>query len=408
MVTGLSPQLSSTTQPPAGFNPACIDVFPDPCVVLDHLGFVIADNDPWRRLSADTGIHPGVGASLLDACAQFPSLQKFGSDLHHLLVGNSDFSIDCEYPIPSGNRTQWFNLIASPLPVGALVIQRDITRRKIAEETTHQLSQRQEDTETLRLRNLQLASLARSLKRSNDELDQYAYVTSHDLKAPLRGIANLSSWIEEDLGLLVTDHVRHQLDLLRGRVHRMEALIDGILAYSRVGRVAVRSERVDVGHLLKSVIDLLAPPPGFHIKIEGSMPALVAERIRIQQVFLNLISNAIKHHHHPERGQIIIRARDIGNCYEFSVTDDGPGIDPAYHHKIWMIFQTLRPRDQLEGTGVGLSLVRKIVEDQDGQIHLDSSPGHGSTFSFTWQKDIRSIRDPNIPPLSSTKDFHAP
>jgi PAS domain S-box-containing protein len=222
------------------------------------------------------------------------------------------------------------------------------------------------------------------------ELDQFAYVASHDLKAPLRGIANLAQWIQDDtgeqLGAESTEHMR----LLQGRVHRMEALIDGILTYSRAGRMLNSPERVDTGALVREVIELLAPPAEVTIEVPSQMPAVNAERVPLQQVFLNLIGNAVKHSR-IERSDVIVRIdwRDLGDAFEFSVSDNGPGIDPEYHERIWGIFQTLAPRDKVEGTGIGLSVVRKIVETRGGSTSVESSRKHGSTFRFIWPKTFR-------------------
>jgi PAS domain S-box-containing protein len=244
----------------------------------------------------------------------------------------------------------------------------------------------QKQTEiALRERGEQLAHTTAALEERNRELDQFAYITSHDLKAPLRGIANLSQWIEEDLGDNATDDIRNQLDLLRGRVHRMEGMIDGILQYSRVGRVKGVSEMVDVGVLVHDVVDLIAPPAGFHIEVAPDMPTIIAERLRLQQVFQNLIVNAIKHHNRAD-GHICVGVTERGPLYEFAVTDDGPGIAPQYHQKIFAVFQTLAARDKVEGTGIGLSLVKKIVEGNGGQIRVESAEGAGTTFRFTWPK----------------------
>jgi PAS domain S-box-containing protein len=221
------------------------------------------------------------------------------------------------------------------------------------------------------------------------ELDQFAYVASHDLKAPLRGIANLAQWIQDDTGeRLAAESIEH-MRLLQGRVHRMEALIDGILAYSRAGRVLKSPEAVDTGTLVREVIELLAPPSGVTIQVPPQMPTLNAERVPLQQVFLNLIGNAVKYTR-AERSDPVIRIdwRDAGNAFEFSVSDNGPGIEPEYHERIWGIFQTLAPRDKVEGTGIGLAVVRKIVETRDGFVSLESSPGQGAIFRFIWPKEF--------------------
>ncbi len=234
--------------------------------------------------------------------------------------------------------------------------------------------------------NAMLAQIQRrqhDLERSNRDLDQFAYVASHDLKAPLRAIASLSSWIEEDIEDLLSAESREHLDLLRRRVQRMDNLIDGILEYSRAGRLGHEGERVDVRQLLEEVIELQAPPRGFTIAITSEMPVFTVRRLRLEQVFANLINNAIKYHHRAA-GRIEIRARRQDGFFEFEVADDGPGIAPQHHEKVFMMFQTLQPRDQVESTGLGLSLVKKLVEEEGGEIHLESDLGAGSRFRFTW------------------------
>ncbi len=230
-----------------------------------------------------------------------------------------------------------------------------------------------------------LAQTNAALEKRNQELDQFAYVASHDLKAPLRAIANLSEWIEEDIGDTLNEENRHQMNLLRGRVHRMEALIDGLLQYSRVGRINTETEPVDVSALLVEVLNSIAPPPEFTVTVEPAMPTLVTQRLPMFQVFSNLISNSIKHHHRSD-GQVTISVQDLGQFYEFAVADDGRGIAPQYHEKVFSIFQTLEARDKVENTGIGLAIVKKIVEGQGGRVRIESQAGQGATFLFTWQK----------------------
>jgi light-regulated signal transduction histidine kinase (bacteriophytochrome) len=230
---------------------------------------------------------------------------------------------------------------------------------------------------------------ATRLEQSNRELDQFAYIASHDLKAPLRGIANLAQWIEEDLGDRVTGESREHMKLLKGRVHRMDALIEGILAYSRAGRVREKMDHVDTNALVTEIVELLAPAPGVHIVVEPPMPALLTERIPLQQVFMNLIGNAIKYADRSDV-RVVVRGGDDGDFVRFAVADNGPGIEHQFHEKIWQIFQTLAPRDQVEGTGIGLSVVRKLVETRGGRAWLESEPGRGSTFYFTWPRGPRT------------------
>ncbi len=240
-------------------------------------------------------------------------------------------------------------------------------------------------------RTAELANKATALERINQELDQFAYVVSHDLKAPLRAIANLSEWIEEDIADSLTDDTRKQMTLLRGRVARMNDLIHGILQYSRVGRIDDDVESVDVNELLQEIIAGLVVPEGFVINIAPDMPVFETARIPLSQVFANLLSNAIKYHHQPGQGHVEVGVRKVDDeFYEFSVRDDGPGIAPEYHEKVFGIFQTLNARDEVESTGVGLSIVKKIVETQGGKIIIESAEGEGSTFRFTVPKTTNS------------------
>jgi PAS domain S-box-containing protein len=233
----------------------------------------------------------------------------------------------------------------------------------------------------------ELLRITRALEISNRELDQFAYVASHDLKAPLRGIANLSQWIEEDFGGEISDEAREHLDLLRGRVHRMEGLIDGILQYSRAGRVREVPEALAVGELIRDVVDLLAPPEGAEIQV-GDMPTVEAEKLPLQQVFMNLIGNALKYS--GDEPRVRVSATDAGEFHEFVVADEGPGIAPEFHDRIFGIFQTLEARDKVEGTGIGLSLVRKIVDSRRGRVWVESEVGAGAAFHFLWPKQMRA------------------
>lgn len=222
------------------------------------------------------------------------------------------------------------------------------------------------------------------------ELDQFAYVASHDLKAPLRGIANLAQWIQDDLGERLPAESAEHLALLQGRVHRMEALIEGILAYSRAGRARGRAQSIDTGALVGEIVELLAPPPGVSISIPKDMPVLDADRVPLEQVFMNLIANAVKYAGADrDEAHISIGWRDLGDAFEFAVQDDGPGIAPEFHERIWGIFQTLAARDKVEGTGIGLSVVKKVIETRGGRVSLESAPGHGATFKFTWPKRLK-------------------
>ncbi|WP_346289726.1 sensor histidine kinase [Sphaerothrix gracilis] len=232
--------------------------------------------------------------------------------------------------------------------------------------------------------NQKLLRTTKLLKHRNKELDQFAYVVSHDLKAPLRAIANLSEWITEDLGTAISPETQTQISLLQNRVQRMQGLIDGLLQYSRAGRAEMAAETVDSGQLLAKVIDSLAPPPEFVISVDAHMPTLFTQPVLLQQVFSNLISNSIKHHHRPN-GYIQIQVQPQTEFYEFIVADDGPGIASDNHDKVFGIFKSFNQKlDKTESTGIGLSIVKKIIEAEGGQIWLESELGQGTAFHFTW------------------------
>jgi len=231
----------------------------------------------------------------------------------------------------------------------------------------------------------QAAVLLQGLRAANEELSNFAYVVSHDLKAPLRAIGALADWVATDYGDRFDDEGREHMRLLISRVHRMGSLIDGILQYSRLGREGGTLRMVDLNAAVAEVVDLLAPPPSIVVTVAPGLPALWTEPTRIRQVFHNLVSNAIKYMDKPD-GRIDVRCADEGERWCFAVADNGPGIERRHFERIFQLFQTLAPRDRVESTGVGLALVRKTVDLLGGQVWLDSVPGAGSTFYFTIPK----------------------
>lgn len=224
-----------------------------------------------------------------------------------------------------------------------------------------------------------------ALENRNRELDQFAYVASHDLKAPLRGIVTVVKWIEDELPHELSDQMRQYLDMMKGRLHRLEDLINGLLAYARAGRTERKLEEVNVAQLVSEVTELVIPPT-FRVVTPTPLPVFVTDRLSLQQVFTNLMGNAAKYHNRPD-GLITVSCRDLGECYEFRVEDDGPGIAPQFQQKVFLMFQTLRDRNTAESTGIGLSIVKRIVEEQKGAIHIESEEGRGAAFIFTWQKN---------------------
>ncbi len=220
------------------------------------------------------------------------------------------------------------------------------------------------------------------IKAINEELTQFADIVSHDLKAPLRGIISLSTWIADDYKDALGDEGRENLSGLCGRAHRMNDLIDGILRYSSAGREELSLVVVETRELVAEVIAALAPSCDITVEIEGDLPKVVYDRTQLSQVFQNLIDNAIKHMEKPA-GRVTVSCRRARDLWEFSVRDDGPGIPSAHFERIFKIFQTLKPKDEASSTGIGLSLVKRYVERHGGTVEVRSVVGEGSTFSFT-------------------------
>jgi PAS domain S-box-containing protein len=272
----------------------------------------------------------------------------------------------------------WVGVTATPIVDDGVVtryvfINADINERKAAEEKMRQYTE--------------------NLERAFKELDKFAYVVSHDLKAPLRAIFNLSNWISEDYLDDMPEEGREMFERIRGRVLRMEGLIEGILAYSKIDRKEDVFIDIDLNQQLKESLDLIDVPKNFKIEIQPNLPVVKGDKSKIHQVFMNLLSNGIKFNEQPQgEGLVKVNCEDDGQFWKFSVQDNGPGIEPQYHEKIFVIFQTLNARDTFESTGVGLAIVKKIVDEMGGKIWLESELGKGATFYFTMAKDPAAHR----------------
>ncbi len=225
------------------------------------------------------------------------------------------------------------------------------------------------------------------LRRSNQELEQFAYVASHDLKTPLRNIDDLAQWVIEDAGAVLPADAREKLEMLRGRTAALETLLEDILSYSRAGRITEQSVDIDTGELIASIIQTHVPGT-FKVRMEGPMegpmPRIKSPRTPLEQIFGNLLTNAVKHHD-KKQGEIIVAARREGGFYDFSVTDDGPGIPAEFHDRVFQMFQTLQSRDRVPGSGLGMAIVKKLVEWQGGRAWIEPAPGgRGASVHFLW------------------------
>jgi PAS domain S-box-containing protein len=282
-----------------------------------------------------------------------------------------------------------------------VAIIRDITERKRFEEEliSHRIHLRElvkERTEELTETNEQLqqeiikhkqaeerkTQLLEEVESVNQELKDFAYIVSHDLKAPLRALSGLATWLSDDYKDKFDEEGKENLNLMVNRANRMSALINGILEYSKVGRIKEEKVILDMNEIVAEVIELIAPPENVIITVENELPSVVFERTRITEVFQNLVGNAVEYLDKPQ-GIIKIGCVDDNGFWKFHVSDNGPGIEDKYYEKIFQIFQTLSSHDEHESTGIGLTLVKKIITLYGGKIWVESEPGKGSTFYFT-------------------------
>lgn len=236
--------------------------------------------------------------------------------------------------------------------------------------------------------NTVLKDYASSLSKSNSELEKFAYVASHDLKAPLRAIGTVADIIEEEVSDISSEETKANFEVIRQRVQRMENLINALLNYSKVNRDNGNESTVQIDQLITEVLPVVNPGNKVPVKISADAIAVVTDKLKLKQVITNLVSNAICHNENMEP-EIEFDARECDDEFVFSVKDNGHGIDPRFHERIFVIFQTLKSRDEQEHMGVGLSISKKIVEELGGRIWIESEPGKGTGFHFTIPKTKR-------------------
>ena len=230
-----------------------------------------------------------------------------------------------------------------------------------------------------------------ALEQANEKLDEFADTVSHDLKAPLRAIAHLAEWIDDDLAPTASETTRENLALLTSRVTRLQTLLDGLLRYARTGHTPeAEVEDVNIAAVVQDIASMLEVPDRFAITCTGSVPVVRTQCAPIRTVLENLIGNAIRHHDR-RAGHVIVQVRKSGEIAEFRVADDGPGIPPRHHERVFRVFRTAAGRDDSETSGVGLTIVKKQVQRHGGRIRIDSNPPkRGTTFVFTWKEGAPS------------------
>lgn len=261
-----------------------------------------------------------------------------------------------------------------------------------------EISSRKKAESALQVLNVDLQTSVQRLRQANEELRKFAFITAHDLKTPLRGIFTLAHWLAADYADRLDDQGKQYLDLLTQRVNRMHNLVEAIHEYTSIG---YRESRVtvDLNEMVAHVVHRLTVPENIQIAIEGPLPSVHYDQNRIAQVFVNFLENAVRFMDKPQ-GRIVVGCVEEAACWRLSVTDNGPGIEEKYHQKVFEIFQTLSTKDESDTTGMGLSIVRKIVESYGGNIWLDSIVGEGTTFFFTLPKQTASIPAEPQPPAA--------
>ena len=300
--------------------------------------------------------------------------------VHDFFVNNrQDYMADRPLELPARHSKGHIFPIELSLSVGivdekrvVIAIARDITERKKAEHTLEELNTALETT------NLELI-------RTNKELEEFAYITAHDLKTPLRAIGTLADWLSVDYADKFDEQGKENVRLLVAKAKQMSSLIDDILRYSGAGHNPQKSRKVDLHQVVSDIIHDIAPPKHIDITTENELPKLVCKKTHIKQIFQNLLSNAVKYMDKSE-GHIKIGCVELEDTWRFSVADNGSGIEKKYFDKIFKIFQTLSPREGLDSTGIGLSIVKKLVELNKGSVWVESEVDKGSTFFFTLPK----------------------
>lgn len=321
---------------------------------------------------------------IIDANDQLAEM--LGYDSHDELVGED---IDCFLPAEDLEAVRRQIQDSVDRDVVTLEQQRCIRKdgdQIVAELRGKLLHEEERTVSILVLRDVTARKLAeRRLERAYADLEQFTHIVSHDLRSPLRAVDNLSQWIIEDLDDTVPEQTAKHLALLRERVEHMDHLITDLLDYAHASVREVGLSRVDVGAMLDQIIAHTERPEGIDIRIEGDMPTLKTAQTPLKQIFINLINNAVQHHDR-QQGCITVSARRDGNAYEFCVSDDGPGIAERFHTKIFEVFQALRADGDKRSTGMGLSLVKRLVESAGGSIEVESAAPaqRGTTFCFTW------------------------
>ncbi len=343
----------------------------------DMHGRLVRTNKRWRLIAnLDHVTEPrGVWWQMVEPGERERVLAEWRSAQRHRREYRGEFRVNAGADVERYARTILVQSYAKDgLPGSCIGVSEDVTEQRRFET---QLRDAQEQLERrVRIRTSQLEA-------ANRELAQFAHVVAHDLKAPLRGVNNVAEWLSRDYEEVLDPNGKRLLSLIRQRVQHMHDLIEGILAYTRFGQVAEAEIHVDLQELVTHVLSILAPSPGILFRIPPSLPTVRGVPERLRHIFQNLFDNAIKFMDKPQ-GLVTLSVKRLPQAWEFAVRDNGSGIPERYHHRVFKMFEQLPGRRKTSGTGIGLALVKRIVEARGGEVRLDSTEGEGATFTFTW------------------------
>ncbi|GAA0854654.1 sensor histidine kinase [Aliiglaciecola litoralis] len=247
------------------------------------------------------------------------------------------------------------------------------------------------EVERRKLAEAKLTAESQRLLDSNDELQAFANASSHDLKSPLRGIRQLAGWIKEDLEnekVVLSEETKSHFDLMNSRIIRMETLLEDLLEYSKIGMHQNEITLIDCSNLCSELFDMLNSDKGIQLHLQPGLPAFKTMAAPFAQVLRNLLDNAIKHHH-DSNGNIWVKYNELEDYYEFTIQDDGPGVNPNDFSKITQLFSTLKPKDEVEGSGMGLAIIDKIITNFTGTLNFAANSDSGLSVIFTWPKETK-------------------
>jgi PAS domain S-box-containing protein len=361
-----------------------VENLPQKIFLKDANSVYISCNEAYAR---DLKIGPGEIAGKTDYDFYPKKLaEKYRVDDKRIIESAETKDIEEEYLQDGQKRV--VHTVKTPVKdekggvVGVLGIFWDITKFKQAEEEMESM-------------NRKLQATVEELTQSNNELQEFVHVASHDLKTPLQAIGILADWILTDYGDKFDESGRERVKLLVGRAKRIDELIGGLLQYFQVGHTRGKYEEVDLNIVLSEVIREIAPPENIEITIQSELPTVIGEQRRMVQIFQNLLNNAIKYIEKP-RGEIKVGCVEEDGFWKFSVCDNGSGIEQKYFGKLFKVFQKLESHDESEGTGIGLAIVKKIVELYGGRVCVESRPREGSTFFFTLPKKEMGVKNAKL------------